>query len=92
MNKIRANVHVTGQVQGVNFRYATYRQALALGATGWVKNLPDGSVQTCIEGDEGVVNQLLTWLHDGPPSARVNGVKVDRQEYVGEFSGFEIMR
>jgi acylphosphatase len=92
MSNIRIMVQVTGRVQGVSFRYATFRKALALGTTGWVKNLPDGSVQTCIEGDEATVNQLLNWLHDGPPSARVDQVKVDRQEYVGQFEKFEILR
>lgn len=92
MNKRRACVNVTGHVQGVSFRYATYRQALILGAGGWVKNLPDGSVQVCIEGDAATVGQLLDWLHDGPPSARVDAVTIEHQDYIGEFSGFEIRR
>ena len=92
MSNTRVSVIVTGRVQGVCFRYATHRQALAIGVTGWVKNLPDGSVQTCIQGEETTVKQLLDWLHDGPPNARVDQIEIDRQEYIEEFNGFQILR
>jgi acylphosphatase len=73
---LRIVVH--GRVQGVWFRGATARQAYALGVTGWVRNLPDGSVQVHAEGAPLAVDQLVSFLHDGPPRARVDAVEIAR--------------
>jgi acylphosphatase len=45
------DVTVTGQVQGVSFRWYAVREATRLGVTGWVRNEPDGSVAGHFEGD-----------------------------------------
>ena len=50
--KIRARVIVTGLVQGVNFRHYARQAALSNNVSGWVMNLPDGSVEGCFEGEE----------------------------------------
>ncbi len=73
---VRALVH--GRVQGVWFRDSTARRAYTLGVTGWVRNLADGSVQVHAEGAPLAVDQLVTFLRDGPPRARVEGVVVQR--------------
>lgn len=67
---------VTGKVQGVGFRAATRDQAVPRGITGYVKNMPDGSVQVKACGDEEAVNKLVQWLHQGPPAAQVQDVEV----------------
>jgi acylphosphatase len=90
--KIRAVLTVTGLVQGVNFRYHTQVSARRLNVTGWVRNLPGGDVEVCVEGDEAEVAELLAWCRQGPASARVDGVRVLRQEYRGEFGDFLIQR
>lgn len=90
--KIRALVNVKGIVQGVNFRFYTLQSALNLNVTGWVRNLPDGSVQGCFEGEETDVNALIAWCRTGPDSARVDEVVVDREEFQGEFDGFVVKR
>jgi acylphosphatase len=87
---IRVMVTVKGLVQGVNFRHYTRQTALRHHVIGWVRNLPDGSVQGCFEGTEDAVNALVTWCRTGPPSSRVEEVVVDQGEFRGEFSGFEI--
>ena len=66
------DVRVTGRVQGVGFRAATVRQAHSLKVTGWVRNAPDGSVEVLIQGDPEQVDQMLSWLHRGPPLASVH--------------------
>ena len=67
-------VHVTGLVQGVAFRWHTRERAQELGVAGWVRNLPDGSVEAQIEGAREAVQALVAWLHEGPPFARVEHV------------------
>jgi acylphosphatase len=55
-------------------------------------NLPDGSVEAVFEGDEAAVERMVAWCRQGPPSARVAGVVVNRGEYRGEFAYFAIRR
>ena len=50
MNK-RFHVFISGRVQGVFFRANTWKQARSLGLTGWVRNLPDGRVESVFEGE-----------------------------------------
>ena len=67
--RVRAVVH--GRVQGVAFRHYTCLRAQEQGITGWVRNLPDGSVEGLFEGDEASVLNLVEWCRNGPPSALV---------------------
>ncbi|MBK5274660.1 MAG: acylphosphatase [Desulfuromonadales bacterium] len=87
---IRLSVTVHGHVQGVAFRHYTCRQALELGVTGWVRNLPDGSVEGLFEGDEATVHGLVEWCRSGPPAARVERLDVRDGTYNGEFDTFFI--
>ena len=50
---------VSGRVQGVGFRYFTQETAQREGATGWVRNLPDGRVELQVTGDETEVRAFL---------------------------------
>lgn len=70
-------VRVTGKVRGVGFRFSTLRRAHELGVTGWVRNEDDGSVQAVLQGTADQIDQMLSWLHYGPPSARVDHVDVE---------------
>ncbi len=72
----RARAIVTGRVQGVSFRATTCSEARRLGVAGWVRNLPDGSVELEAEGDDDRVAALLVWCEHGPPGARVVNVVV----------------
>ena len=88
--KIRTIVTIKGLVQGVAFRHHTVRRAQQLKVAGWVRNLPNGDVQGCFEGDEPNVRELVAWCQHGPPSARVDRVTVEEEPYRGEFDGFDI--
>jgi acylphosphatase len=90
--KTRAMVTITGLVQGVNFRHYTREAALRCKVAGWVRNLPDGSVQGCFEGEETDVDALIAWCRTGPSWARVEDVSVMREQYRGEFDDFAIKR
>ncbi len=90
--KIRVRVLVQGLVQGVNFRHYTRETALRHNVAGWVQNLPDGSVEACFEGEERDVNAVIDWCRTGPGWARVDEVAVRKEEYRGEFDGFDVKR
>ncbi len=79
---------ISGKVQGVWFRESMRQEALANGATGWVRNLPDGKVEAVICGSEEAVQALLSWAKRGPPLARVNSIET-RDIPAESFSGFE---
>ena len=74
---------VRGAVQGVGFRDATVSRARQLGVRGWVRHGEDGTVQVHAEGPEPAVEELVAFLHDGPPLARVLGVDADRATVEG---------
>lgn len=82
-------VVVVGRVQGVGYRAHAEREARRLGLTGWVRNEPDGSVALRAEGPDGDVEELLTSLRSGPPSASVERVDVTEAE-PGGASSFEV--
>jgi len=88
--KIRATVTVKGLVQGVCFRQYTQQTATSLNVTGWVRNLPDGSVAGCFEGEEKDVRALIDWCRTGPQWARVDQVIVENEPFQDEFRGFHI--
>ena len=87
---VRLHARVYGLVQGVSFRYYTLRKAQTLGLTGYVRNRWDGSVEVVAEGERAAVDQLLSWLHVGPPSADVERVEFEWQKPLGEFRQFEV--
>jgi len=86
----RARVIVRGIVQGVGFRYWTERRAQALGLNGWVRNLPDGSVEVLLEGEETIVGEMIEALHRGPPLSQVQKTDFKFEPYIGEFKGFSV--
>ncbi len=89
-NKARAHVIISGRVQGVFFRMETKRAAANFGVFGWVKNQPDGTVEAVFEGDRDRVDAIVEWCREGPPHADVAEVTVNREDYTGEFKGFDI--
>lgn len=88
----RVRVVVSGRVQGVFFRAATQEQAVALGVSGWVRNLADGRVEVVAEGESPNIAALLKWCEQGPPRAVVESVRVQEEPPRKEFTGFEVRR
>jgi len=88
---MKSNVHVivSGQVQGVWFRASTKQKADELGLNGWVRNTPDGCVEAVFEGEEELVEKMINWCGHGPPMARVENIKVKKQQTIG-FNDFSI--
>jgi len=91
VNNIRLHLIIEGRVQGVWFRDSTRREAVSLRVTGWIRNLPDRSVEVVAEGPEGNVEALAAWCQHGPPGAKVTRTARTLEEWKGEFSTFEIV-
>ena len=86
----RAHVIIAGRVQGVFFRAETQRAALRLGVCGWVRNRPEATVEAVFEGGTQIVKKAIEWCHQGSEMARVTDVKVQWQDFNGEFDDFSI--
>jgi acylphosphatase len=85
----RARVVVSGSVQGVFFRTETRDRARSLGVAGWIRNVPDGTVEAVFEGDDERVDSMVEWCRRGPSGASVEDVEVAWVEPEGEM-GFSI--
>lgn len=82
-------VRITGRVQGVGFRIAAVRHAHMLGVTGWVRNADDGAVEALLQGPHDHIDRMLSWLHVGPPGARVLEVESQVAFTERHFDRFE---
>jgi acylphosphatase len=74
---VRVHIVVEGMVQGVGFRWFVYRKAEALGITGWVRNLYNGSVEIEAEGDRSLLEEFIKEVKVGPRSARVTNLTIE---------------
>lgn len=90
MENARLHAIVKGLVQGVGYRFFVIRRAELLGLTGWVKNLPDGTVEVVAEGDRELLEELIKELWKGPSAAQVTDVVVNWERYTGEFKNFDV--
>ncbi len=80
---------IDGRVQGVWFRASTREKAMELGVRGWVRNLPDGRVETLLQGEAEAVEALRQWLWQGPTLAEVVDIQCETVE-VPEIQTFEV--
>ena len=87
---VRAHIFVSGLVQGVCYRWFVEKKTKSLGLTGYVKNLFDGRVEVIIEGEKGLIEELINDLKIGPSVSDVRDVKIQWEEYEGKFQGFNI--
>ena len=74
---------VHGHVQGVFFRNTTARRAVERGVAGWVRNNPEGTVESVFEGDPNAVEAMVRFAHEGPRGAIVERVEVTEEEPEG---------
>ena len=81
---------VRGRVQGVFFRAFVQRHARLLGVSGYVRNLPDGSVEVQAEGEKIKLERLVGYLRTGSPASSVGEVITEWSDSTGEYTGFHI--
>ena len=86
----KAHLIFEGTVQGVSFRANAQRIAREMGLTGWVRNLPDETVEAVVEGTKAEVKELVARLKAEVRGARVRKVRTHWSEGEKEFRIFEI--
>ncbi len=90
---MRVTACAKGRVQGVGYRYFVTDCAQETGVSGFVKNMPDGSVLIVAEGREDILDKFLGMVKaHRDPVIRVDSLEISRYEPTGEFSGFGIRR
>ena len=88
-DRVARRVVVRGDVQGVFYRDTCLREAESCGVAGWVRNLPDGSVEALFEGSERDVDQMVDWALAGPRKASVESSDVHEADPSG-LTRFEV--
>jgi acylphosphatase len=88
--KKRVIIRVYGRVQGVFFRASTRDFAQELGLKGIVRNVLDGSVEIIAEGEEEILNKLISYARAGPPSAKVSNIEIDWEDPKNDLPYFRI--
>ncbi len=71
------HLNIFGRVQGVFYRAEAQEKAQELGLKGWVKNLPDGSVEALAQGPEDSLREFIEWCKKGPAQANVTNIEVE---------------
>jgi acylphosphatase len=92
MAMIARRFFISGEVQGVGFRYFALRSAGRHQVKGFVKNLTDGRVEVLAEGNQRDVEEFRHDLAAGPSHARVGKVEELVVEPSGLYSTFRIER
>ncbi len=87
---INRSVTITGKVQGVSFRKATFELAVRLGVFGYVINRDNDKVFVEAEGDLAAVFKLIDFCHHGPEHAEVEDVSVSMGD-IANYSSFDIV-
>lgn len=88
--KVARKFLISGDVQGVGYRFFAQRVAARHQVQGYVRNLDDGRVEVLAEGSLESIEGLKHDLASGPDSAWVERVEEISIEPTGEYSSFRI--
>jgi acylphosphatase len=81
---------VTGKVQGVGYRYYAQMMAVQHEITGWVRNLPDGSVEMLTSGTKENLDRFVKEIRSGNPFSSVDEIKIEECPHKERFNSFTI--
>ena len=79
-------------VQGVGFRYFAQRSAAKHQVKGFVRNMPDGRVETFVQGSESQVNGFRDDIATGPRFSKVDDIEEIVEEIDLAYGTFRIER
>lgn len=89
---IARRFYISGQVQGVGFRFFVQRSSARHQVRGYVKNLEDGRVEILAEGPISAVDLFRQDIAAGPKGAVVTGLEELVLEPTGIYTIFRIER
>jgi acylphosphatase len=92
MARVARRFSIRGDVQGVGYRYFAQRAAARHQVVGYVRNMPDGTVEALVEGPAETVEAFKHDLATGPRFSLVQQVEEIVLEPTGEYSSFRIER
>lgn len=84
-----AHLMIRGFVQGIGYRKWARKEAQKLGLSGWVRNLPDGSVEALLQGSQKDIKEMIALCKKGPFMSEVENVDVvweNQKETIPDFS------
>ena len=81
---------ISGDVQGVGYRFFAQRAAARHQVVGYVKNLADGRVEAFVEGSPSQVEAFKHDLATGPRYGRVDHVEELNLDPSGSYSSFRV--
>ena len=87
---IQLQIMVSGEVQGVGYRYYTQMKAIQFGITGWVKNLQDGGVEILASGKKEDLERFIDEVRRGNPFSTVDHIDVNETEKIETYRSFAI--
>ncbi|MDI6642099.1 MAG: acylphosphatase [Elusimicrobiota bacterium] len=90
LNMVRAHITISGEVQGIGYRYFAKRLAAQYNIAGWVRNNYDGTVEFDIEGEKNNIEEYIEKLKKEHPWATVISVDIKWLPYSGIYSQFSV--
>ena len=90
MSLVRVNVHYSGRVQGVGFRYTVKSLVTGYDVLGTIRNLPDGRVEMAAEGERAELEEFLQAVQDSGLRRHIQDEDIVWEEAQDKFKGFEI--
>jgi acylphosphatase len=82
---------VQGKVQGVAYRTYVQESATELELSGYVKNLPDGSVEVLVQGTPDQLKDFVECLNEGSLMSQVETVSVDWRSISKTYQEFSLL-
>lgn len=86
---VRWHIFFFGRVQGVGFRYTCKSLAERHPVCGWVKNLPDGSVEMIVEGETAAIRIYVDDVQHST-HGRVDDKQITKSDATNKFNGMQI--
>ena len=78
MSFIKRKLKIYGRVQGVFFRASVKEVCQRENVSCEAMNMPDGTVEVYLEGEEDAVSRVTEWCKTGPPLAKVERVEIQK--------------
>jgi acylphosphatase len=89
MDQIAKHIIFSGQVQGVGFRFTAFNMANRHQLTGFVRNLPDGTVEMLIQGTSGAIDDCIRDIKEYF-SGYIRETKIKEIHSNSQYKDFEI--